>query len=109
MKSIISFAIVIIILSSFTDSEKNTNIVNYRNEISQYGITWTFEKPVKSGQFITGDWWVIGPVKIIKIDPAPGPVKVDNNNPELNRWGDTSMKTDTLMRNGSMIVYKAGY
>ena len=82
--------------------------IKYRKEISQYGITWSFEKPVKSGQFITGDWWVIGPVKIIKIAPEPGPVRIDNNKIQTNRWGDTSLKVDTLMRNGSMIVYKAG-
>ena len=82
--------------------------IKYRKEISQYGITWTFEVPVKSGQFITGDWWVIGPVKIVKIDPEPGPVTTDDNKIQTNRWGDTSLKVDTLMRNGSMIVYKAG-
>jgi hypothetical protein len=80
----------------------------YRMEISQYGITWTFDRPVKSGQFITGDWWVIGPVKIVKINPEPGPVITDNNKLVVNRWGDTSLQIDTLMRNGSMIVYKAG-
>ena len=40
-----------------------------KDSISQYGITWTFDKPVRCGQFVTGDWWVIGPVNIIKIDP----------------------------------------
>jgi hypothetical protein len=83
-------------------------VISSRKEISQHGITWTFEKPVVSGQFITGDWWVIGPVKIIRITPLPGPVKTDENKLELNRWSDTSMKVDTLMRNGSMIVYRAG-
>ena len=24
--------------------------------VSQYGITWTFEKPARVGQFINGDW-----------------------------------------------------
>jgi hypothetical protein len=83
--------------------------IKNRREISQYGITWTFDRPVKSGQFITGDWWVIGPVKIIRIDPEPGPVSTDRNKLEKNRWGDTSLQIDTLMRNGSMIVYRAGY
>ena len=82
--------------------------VKYRKEISQHGITWSFEKPVKSGQFITGDWWVIGPVRIVKIDPQPGPVKTDDASLQKNRWGDTSLQIDTLMRNGSMIVYRAG-
>lgn len=80
-----------------------------RREISQYGITWTFDKPVQCGQFITGDWWVIGPVKIIKITPEPGPVRTDSSRLVKNRWGDTSLKTDTRMRNGSMVVYTAGF
>ena len=82
--------------------------IKYRKEISQHGITWTFEKPAKSGQFITGDWWVIGPVRITQIDPKPGPVKSDDTILQKNRWGDTSLQTDTMMRNGSMIVYQAG-
>ncbi len=40
-------------------------------EIEQYGITWTFAAPVPAGRFITGDWWVIGPVTIISVSPAP--------------------------------------
>jgi hypothetical protein len=82
--------------------------VEKRLEVSQYGITWTFDKPAKTGQFITGDWWVIGPVKIVKITPSPGPVKNDNTSITLNQWGDTSLKLDTTMRNGSMIVLKVG-
>lgn len=39
-------------------------------EISQFGITWTFDQPVRAGQFVTGDYWVVGPVKIIGITPA---------------------------------------
>ncbi|HOI55253.1 MAG TPA: hypothetical protein PLP01_08395, partial [Phycisphaerae bacterium] len=31
-------------------------------EISQYGITWTLDKPALAGQFVNGDWWVVGPV-----------------------------------------------
>ncbi|HZL38377.1 MAG TPA: hypothetical protein VFC78_23895 [Tepidisphaeraceae bacterium] len=42
-----------------------------RKSISQFGITWTFEKPVPAGQFINGDWYVIGPVVLKSIDPKP--------------------------------------
>jgi hypothetical protein len=83
--------------------------VENRKEISQYGITWTFDKPVKSGQFITGDWWVIGPVTVVKITPEPGPIAADSTKIRNNQWGDTSLKIDTRMRNGSMVVLKAGY
>ena len=86
---------------------QNIKIIK-RSEVSQYGITWTFDKPAKTGQFITGDWWVIGPVTIIKISPAPGPVPHEKLNIKINHWNDTSLKLDTTMRNGSMIVDNAG-
>jgi len=39
--------------------------------VSQYGITWTFEKPARVGQFVNGDYYVVGPVTVVAIDPAP--------------------------------------
>ena len=41
------------------------------DSVSQYGITWTFDKPVRVGQFVTGDYYVVGPVTVKAIDPAP--------------------------------------
>jgi len=50
-------------------------------QISQYGITWRFDKAYPAGKFVTGDWWVVGPVKVVGITtdrhapgfvPAPG-------------------------------------
>src|SRR5215217_6807158 len=82
--------------------------IENRIQVSQYGITWTFDKPAKTGQFITGDWWVVGPVTIVKITPAPGPTHSEKLDIKINRWNDTSLKLDTTMRNGSMIVLKAG-
>lgn len=98
----------IFLLTAFASVSK-TVPVEYRKEISQYGITWEFEKPMQTGQFITGDWWVVGPATIVKITPAPGPVSADSSNISINHWNDTSLKTDTTMRNGSAIVLKAGH
>jgi hypothetical protein len=81
----------------------------YRKSISQYGITWEFDKPMLTGQFVTGDWWVAGPAVIVKITPAPGPVRSDHSAIKINHWGDTSLKQDTTMRNGSAVVLKAGH
>lgn len=39
------------------------------NELTQHGITWRFDKPVASGRFVNGDYWVVGPVKITGITP----------------------------------------
>ena len=38
--------------------------------LSQYGITWTFSQPASTGRFITGDWWVVGPVTVQSVSPA---------------------------------------
>ena len=81
---------------------------DFRTEVSQYGITWKFDKPAKTGQFITGDWWVQGPVNIVKVTPVSGPVTNENLELKVNRWNDTSLKADTALRNGSMIVLKVG-
>jgi hypothetical protein len=42
-----------------------------KDSISEYGITWTFEKPAHVGQFINGDWYVVGEVTVKTIDPKP--------------------------------------
>jgi len=39
--------------------------------ITKDGITWTFSQPVTVGQFVNGDYYVVGPVTITAIDPAP--------------------------------------
>lgn len=41
------------------------------DSVTQYGITWTFDEPHQVGQFVTGDWWVVGPITVDTIDPAP--------------------------------------
>jgi len=49
--------------------------------VSQYGITWTFDKAYPVGKFITGDYWVVGPVQVVSVDPAPEPGR---NGSEIN-------------------------
>jgi hypothetical protein len=41
------------------------------SSITKDGITWTFSQPVPVGQFVTGDYYVVGPVTITAIDPPP--------------------------------------
>lgn len=43
--------------------------------VSQYGITWSFLEDRPVGQFVNGDWWVVGPVTLTAIatpDDYPG-------------------------------------
>ena len=37
--------------------------------VSQFGIKWGFDKVYPTGRFANGDYWVIGPVKIVGISP----------------------------------------
>jgi len=41
--------------------------------VSQYGITWTFDRAVPCGQFINGDWYVVGEATVTGISPEPIP------------------------------------
>ena len=49
------------------------NISEAATSVSQYGITWTFDKNYTVGQFINGDYWVLDPgdgVKVVDISPG---------------------------------------
>ncbi|MCH6255009.1 Ig-like domain-containing protein [Puniceicoccaceae bacterium K14] len=37
------------------------------DEITSNGITWTFDREVVYGTFITGDFWIVGPANVIDI------------------------------------------
>jgi hypothetical protein len=41
--------------------------------VEQYAVTWTLDKPCTVGRFVTGDWWVVGPVTVRSVEPAPEP------------------------------------
>jgi hypothetical protein len=41
------------------------------SSITKDGVTWTFSESVPVGQFVTGDYYVVGPVTITAIGPAP--------------------------------------
>ncbi len=44
--------------------------LNYRAAgVTQFGITWTFDQQYQIGRFANGDFWVVGPVNIIAINP----------------------------------------
>ena len=64
--------------TSVTDS---TNVVDSTG--TNTSITWTFQGAPTCGQFVNGDWWVIGPVSITSITPAftsTGFPKISNQN-----------------------------
>ena len=40
------------------------------SSITRHGITWTFSQLRECGQFVNGDWWVLGPVTITSVSPG---------------------------------------
>lgn len=76
------------------------------SEVSQYGITWKFDRPYPVGQFINGDWWVIGPVTVTDVNPAPSCGEKDDPNGAKTRYGASYSQTDDRMRNGSMVAQR---
>jgi len=50
----------------------------YAENITQYNITWSFDKCYRVGQFVNGDWWVVGPVNITRISPDMEQIMADN-------------------------------
>ncbi len=75
LKGIFSICLVLITFQLFlscsdsSSSVKNSNNEPFASSITQFGITWTFDKKYNTGQFVNGDYWVIGPVSIIGISP----------------------------------------
>jgi hypothetical protein len=49
--------------------------------VSQDGITWRFSEKVGVGRFVNGDYYVVGPVTVVAVDPRP---ENDRNGSVLN-------------------------
>ncbi len=65
------FALCLMIVFSFCQlATNNTANAATTDHITQFGITWTFDTNYTYGQFANGDYWVVGPVTIIGIDPC---------------------------------------
>ena len=78
-----------------------------KGSISQYGITWTFAEPARVGQFVNGDYYVVGPVTVKVIAPKPR-LGAEVGDDELDAYeklldGRGSLKESDRVRNGSML------
>ena len=80
----------------------NLEDLSLRPSVSQYGITWTFDKPARVGQFVNGDYYVVGPVTVTLIDPKPlwGDEIKETINKDAVREGNYPGRQ---ARNGSML------
>lgn len=70
--------------------------------LTHYGITWTFAQPAAVGRFVNGDYYVVGPVRVVAIDPKPrlGPEVAES---ELGEREKREVKPGCYVRNGSML------
>ena len=69
--------------------------------MTQYGITWTFDKPAHVGQFVNTDYYVVGPVTVKSIDPKP---LYGEEIPEGELGSqDKKYKEEQRVRNGFML------
>ncbi len=56
-----------------------------KEEVTRYGITWSFEEPVRVGRFVGGDYYVVGPVTVQSVTPpATGAGETFRNGSMLN-------------------------
>ena len=62
--------LVILLLCQFTYAEW---------QISQFGITWTFDRDCTVGQFANGDYWALGPVTVVDITKPSNMSKRDGS------------------------------
>lgn len=72
-----------------------------QDSATRHGITWSFEVPTRVGQFVNGDFYVVGPVVVSHIDPTPrfgGDVPAD----ELD-GAEEGLPEGQRVRNGSML------
>lgn len=94
MKNLFFILLFYIAISNFLLGNSLSGIrIGSSNAIGQYGISWTFDKKLTRdgsgdsyhyGQYCNGDYWIVGPVKIIDIYPG---VKTEgltaNGNPRV--------------------------
>ena len=52
-------------------AEGASSATELKDSVAQYGITWKFDKKVPVGTFVNGDYYVVGPVTVVEVAPAP--------------------------------------
>ncbi len=58
-------------LAEATETSSRPNDLILLEKVTQGHITWHFDKAAPVGQFVNGDYYVVGPVTITRIEPPP--------------------------------------
>lgn len=67
--------------------------------LTQHGITWTFDKDYQTGEYANGDYWVVGPVKIVSIENSFHKVDVGLDGSMVNPGADSKQGYDKRLIN----------
>ena len=102
MKTSALLALVVVLAVALPAAAAETGKLESRKSVSQYGITWTFAKEVPVGKFVTGDYYVVGPVTVASVDPKPRFGK-EVAQSELDKHEQRKVKEADRLRNGSML------
>lgn len=92
----------IVFLTVMTQSLSATAAALEHQQVSQYGITWEFDRAVQVGQFVNGDYYVVGAVTVTNITPRPlrgSEVPAS----ELTEAEKKRVSSGKFIRNGSML------
>ena len=74
MRNMRHWLILILVASVFEKTYGQTPLLNnlaLQDSVSIDGITWTFSQAVPVGRFVNGDYYVVGPVTVVNINPLP--------------------------------------
>lgn len=106
LRSSLLIALLSTALHGLAAAQKNSPDISGESQVTQvvkqHGITWTLEKPAPVGQFVTGDFYVVGVVRIVSIEPSPlfGAEAAATG---LDEREAKSVKQGRYVRNGSML------
>jgi hypothetical protein len=92
---------VVIYTANQTPSTPKLEELSLKQSLSQYGITWTFSQRVPVGQFVNGDYYIVGAATITNIDPKPV-YGADIPQTELDST-DRERSPEKRVRNGFML------
>ncbi len=57
-------------IAAVANPGKSDRVFELASSITQFGVTWYFDKDYTCGTFANGDYWVLGPVTITSISPS---------------------------------------
>ena len=69
--ALLTFTAVAVFIGHLCASGASVAALATQSSITKDSITWTFSQAVPVGQFVNGDYYVVGPVTVTSITPAP--------------------------------------